>query len=375
MTTQRPHPPSFRVWLRTLWRWEIERPRFWQIVVFLPWVVGFLFSLLEWALRWAVYFIRWVVPGIAWLVAFLVAAGTAYTVWKDIAERKKARQYQAWQLIHAAQGQKVSSARIMALEDLNADGVRLDFVQLDSAIIDDIKMHHARMDVASLKGARLDFADFSNAKLRYANFAGAHMAGANFTSAALKEADLSRASVSGTIFRGAEMWNVKLVRAFGGAVSLSQPEFVEMHRPKLLLGPDFTGADLFGADFNSANMQTASFRDACLIWAYLGGIVLEHADLTGANLETANLESANLARAKLDSVTLLGADLRYAVLRDVTGWRSIKSIEHANIFGVREAPAGFEAWADSMGAVPIQADADWFQYSDYRGAGLPRQGP
>ena len=43
-------------------------------------------------------------------------------------------------------------------------------------------------------------------------------------------------------------------------------------------------------------------------------------------------------------VDVRGADLRQADLKGVR-WQNIKAIEQANVYGVRNAPAGFLEWA------------------------------
>src|SRR5262249_49662191 len=92
-------------------------------------------------------------------------------------------------------------------------------------------------------------------------------------------------------------------------------------------------------DFNGAQMQyvdltSANFRDANLRSADLRNATLQDADLTGANLGEADLEGANLAKA----------DLRNSDFRN-TKWQKIEAIKLANVFGIKNAPAGFLNWA------------------------------
>jgi uncharacterized protein YjbI with pentapeptide repeats len=72
-----------------------------------------------------------------------------------------------------------------------------------------------------------------------------------------------------------------------------------------------------------------------------------NADLSGAVLKGANLTGARLSAATLD-----GADLG-----DVVGWRELRSISHARIEGVRNAPPGFIAFAREQGAVDATTEA------------------
>ena len=53
------------------------------------------------------------------------------------------------------------------------------------------------------------------------------------------------------------------------------------------------------------------------------------------------------------------SDLRNSNLTDIKGWRRIKSIEFANIYGVKNAPKGFVEWAKGHGAVSIEDNEEW----------------
>jgi uncharacterized protein YjbI with pentapeptide repeats len=72
---------------------------------------------------------------------------------------------------------------------------------------------------------------------------------------------------------------------------------------------------------------------------------MEEADLVNADLTKADLRGANLASADLRRVNLAG------VL-----WKDIGSVEKANVYGVRNAPEGFVAWAMQYKAVSVVGD-------------------
>lgn len=175
-------------------------------------------------------------------------------------DQRKAKHYQAWQVIFAAQGKPGGGGRIDALQDLNRDGV-------------------------SLAGV-----DLSKAHLPKLNLENADLLRANLTEAALWEANLAKANLE--------------------------------------------GANLAKAVLVDANLAGAWFR--------------------GANLTEAILVDANLTGARLDSANLTGADLR-----NIRGWQSIKSIELANIYDVKNPPDGFIEWAQEHGAVLIEDDEEW----------------
>lgn len=103
---------------------------------------------------------------------------------------------------------------------------------------------------------------------------------------------------------------------------------------------NFRLADLSDADLSSANFRKASFREASL-WR--------------ANLDDSDLWGADLSVANLSEATLANVDLRFADLRDIR-WQSIKNIQGANLYGVKNAPEGFVSWAKQRGAVEVEGD-------------------
>lgn len=112
-----------------------------------------------------------------------------------------------------------------------------------------------------------------------------------------------------------------------------------------LLRSDFSSADVRNADlawcnFTLANLNAANLRNAKLDHAQLVQATLNEADLTGASLVGTDLSGASLADADLRNTDLLNAQ-----------WQQIKTIKGANIARVRNAPAGFTAWALQNGAV------------------------
>jgi pentapeptide repeat protein len=120
-----------------------------------------------------------------------------------------------------------------------------------------------------------------------------------------------------------------------------------------LLRANFRAADVRGADLKGAQMQyvdlaSANFREANLQNADLRNATLQDADLTGANLSETDLGGANLAKA----------DLRNSDFRN-TKWEKIEGIKLANVFGIRNAPAGFLTWATQNGAISTESDTEW----------------
>jgi len=130
-----------------------------------------------------------------------------------------------------------------------------------------------------------------------------------------------------------------------------------------LQGVQLEGARLLRSDFHradarEANFQAAEFTDANLSDINLRRSRCHKASFRGATLDDADFVGADLSAADLDGATLAAADLRYANL-DAIAWRDIQSLKGANLFGVRNAPREFVAWALQNGAVQIESDSRW----------------
>jgi len=111
-----------------------------------------------------------------------------------------------------------------------------------------------------------------------------------------------------------------------------------------LLRANFSAADVRdgrfpAADFSNANLRSTNFRRGNLEQASFQGAALDGSDLTGADLTGADFTDATLA----------DADLTNADLREIR-WEHITSVKNANIFGVKNSPAGFVEWAMKHGA-------------------------
>lgn len=100
-----------------------------------------------------------------------------------------------------------------------------------------------------------------------------------------------------------------------------------------------------------ATLVHSSLRHANFNRANLAGALLEGADLTSGEFVAADLRGASLRGANLTDARLSAANLDGADLRDVIGWKEMRSISHASIDNIRNAPAGFEEFARNLGAV------------------------
>jgi len=210
--------------------------------------------------------------------------------------QQKAKHYQAWQVISAAQGKPGDLGRKIALQDLNRDGISLSGVDVSQAYLPQLDLQSANLWKANLSKANLFGAKLSNAVLQFANLSGADVSEANLSGALLTEANLS----------GANLSNTNLIEA--GLF------FAELSETKL------RGANLSKANFHMANLSHSN-----LSHAYLSG-----ADVSGVNFSGVDLSEANLRKSNL---------------RGIKNWRDIKSIKQANIYNVKNPPDGFKEWA------------------------------
>jgi hypothetical protein len=114
---------------------------------------------------------------------------------------------------------------------------------------------------------------------------------------------------------------------------------------------NFSGADLRSSDFDSADMSDANLRVANFRESMLRSVEFDHADFTEADLWGADLSGADLSGTILEK-----ADLSKTNLANLK-WTGIRELKGANIFGVKNAPEGFVAYALKHGAVQTDSDS------------------
>jgi len=138
-----------------------------------------------------------------------------------------------------------------------------------------------------------------------------------------------------------------------------------------LVGVDLSGAFLQGIHLQSAhlsrsNLSAADLRDSDLTSADVSDANLRSANCRQCILRNVDLERADLTDSDLLSVDLTGADISGAILANTDlrnanlsslKWRDSPNLKNANIFGVKNAPEGFIAYALKQGAVQIEADS------------------
>jgi uncharacterized protein YjbI with pentapeptide repeats len=293
--------------------------------VFVPFVV------LNYPFRWLAY----VLDKVAFLkileyVSLLGVIVAVYFYVSESGERLKAKHYQAWQVINAAQGKPGNGGRTDALQDLCNDGVSLANIDLSFATIPGLSLKNADLEDANLSGADIRSANLHGARLRYAN---------------LSRADLRP---SGAVSYWMDTGMVSNAGALPANLSRANLEHANLSR-----------AHLDCANLSGAGLSQANLSGALLGCTDLSGARLPYANLSGAILWQVNLYGADLSQANLYEADLTGADLRQTNLKDIQNWNKIKRIKLANICRVADAPEGFIEWAKEHGAVSIESDNEW----------------
>jgi len=143
--------------------------------------------------------------------------------------------------------------------------------------------------------------------------------------------------------------NADRIALVGVDVSGAFLQGIQLHGARLSRC-NFAGTDLRNSDFDSADMSDANLRGANFRESALRGVQFEDADLTDADLWGADLRGANLSRTILEK-----ADLSRTNLANLK-WSGIRELKGANIFGVKNAPEGFIAYALKHGAIQVEAD-------------------
>ena len=155
---------------------------------------------------------------------------------------------------------------------------------------------------------------------------------------ALQELNADGISLVGVDVSGAFLQSIRLQRA-----SLARSNFSAAD----LRDSDLAFADLSAADLRSANLRHSILRSANM----------EHADLMDADLFSADLTGADLSGA-----ALANADLRNADLANLK-WSDTLNVKNANIFGVKNAPEGFVAYALKRGAIQKESERVFIVYA------------
>jgi uncharacterized protein YjbI with pentapeptide repeats/hemoglobin-like flavoprotein len=179
---------------------------------------------------------------------------------KEAPDRRKQFHYHAWGAIDGAASAKVSQTRIMALQDLNADGVSLRGFHGDGLDLSEVKLPNADLRQCQLNDARFDDCDLSHGDVSYAS-----MNHASLVKAELHHIRMEFAHCVGANFNGANLENAKMFCA-----------------------------DLTQANLSGANLRYASLKGVCFEGAVLAG-----ADFTGADVDVRALSKGTLSSTRM----------------------------------------------------------------------------
>ena len=152
---------------------------------------------------------------------------------------------------------------------------------------------------------------------------------------ALEELNSDGVSLVGVDVSGAFLQDLRLERA-----RLSRASFG---------AADLRNSDLVSADFSDANLRSANLRQS-----NLRNVNFQRAGLEDADLSEADLSGADFSGAILENADLTNANVANVRWRDIP---SLKGVKGTNVFGVKNAPEGFLAWAMQHGAVNTKPEA------------------
>lgn len=185
-----------------------------------------------------------------------------------------------------------------SLAETDFRGANLREANMRSAKMDHLMAEKANLVSADAQGAAFDGGDFRSADWSYGNLQGATLTTANLASATLYSVNLRQANLLRADLSRADLRDTKLEEA---VLSLAKLEKTDFSAAKMM----------------SANLTGAQAKDT---------IFLE-ADLSKADLRGASFAGAVLRQVKLDGANLMGADFRGALgleawqVCSAQGWR------------------------------------------------------
>ena len=154
-------------------------------------------------------------------LSILVAVlGTAFSYQKEKENARRAKHYQAWQLINQAAGTTGNGGRVEAIADLIRDGVSLRGVNLENAWLLYADFTKGDFGNGNFAGAKLIALDFHEANLGHSNLQRSVLADVNFQQSDLEGANLSDATLLRVDLAGANIKNANLSRIKGVDCSL-----------------------------------------------------------------------------------------------------------------------------------------------------------
>jgi uncharacterized protein YjbI with pentapeptide repeats len=284
-------------------------------------------------------------PALAGLALFLLSLGVLRGIPGDPTarpevDRKDPRRWAAtaFQVLGYRPYADLTEERISAVRERagngivagsEANGPRLNEINLRYARGYHTAFANARMWKVNLEGSSLADADFRGANLREANLRSARM-----DHVLAEKANLVSADARGAVFSGGDFRSTDWSYANLEGVTLATAN---------LTGATMYSVNLRQANLLRADMSHADLRDTKLEWAVLSLAKLEQTDLsaakmTGANLTGAEAKGTIFLEADLSRTDLRGASFAGAVVRQA-------KMDSANLIGADFRGAlGLEAW-------------------------------
>ena len=242
-----------------------------------------------------------------------------------------------------------------------ANGPRLNEMNLRYARGYHAAFANARMWRANLEGTNLAEADFRGANLRESNLRSAHLDRVRAEKANLVSADAQNAVLAGGDFRNTDMSyaNLEGARLSTANVSRATMYAVNLRRANLLRA-ELSHADLRDTKLEEAvlslatleqtDLSASKLKKADLTGAQFKGTILLEADLSQTDMRGAVFPGAVLREARFDGANLLGADLRGALgleawqVCSAQGWRGaqldpdVKAAVEQSCGGAQDGP-------------------------------------
>jgi uncharacterized protein YjbI with pentapeptide repeats len=242
-----------------------------------------------------------------------------------------------------------------------ANGPRLNEMNLRYARGYHAAFANARMWRANLEGTNLAEADFRGANLRESNLRSAHLDRARAEKANLVSADAQNAVLAGGDFRNTDMSYANLEGARLSTANVSRATMYAVNlRHANLLRAELSHADLRDTKLEEAvlslatleqtDLSASKLKKADLTGAQFKGTILLEADLSQTDMRGAVFPGAVLREARLDGANLLGADLRGALgleawqVCSAQGWRGaqldpdVKAAVEQSCGGAQDGP-------------------------------------
>jgi hypothetical protein len=164
----------------------------------------------------------------------------------------------------------------------------------------------------------------------------------------LAHIDLSNADLSFIVLESADLIGANFSRATIIKGNISKSAFAQANFSNaIILMSNMPRSIFFQANFSEAFLNETNFSGSNFVNANLSGTFLLGSNFSGADLANADLSYANLSQSNL---------------LNIKNWHKIKSIEYANLYGLKDAPEGFIEWAKENGAVVIENTEDWEEF-------------